>query len=252
MNTGSCCEVSYTPTRVLSMNSGLCSRRFVLAGLAGLAAQSSLAGDLPIVFAAASLKAVLDDILSGQNVAISYGGSGLLARQISLGAPADLFISANVEWMDAVSGVAIPDTRRDLLSNRLALVGRGSGHLDKLNDTDRIVTGLTDAVPLGQYTKTALQNLGHWERLSPNLIEVENSQLALAYVLRGEVPFGLLYSSDIVGQDDLKVLQVLPETSHPPIRYPMVLLSERARSIYEMLLSERARRLFNAYGFGVI
>lgn len=233
------------------MTDGPITRRSVLTGLLALSAGRVEAASGTIVFAAASLKIVLDDVLAGLDVSVSYGGSGILARQIGLGAPVDLFLSANPQWMDVVMPQIIPGTRHDLLTNRLVLVGPAPASLETLPKGARIATALTDAVPLGIYAKVALQNLGFWDGLRANLIEVENAQLATTLVARGDVDFGLIYLSDAHAAG-LSVLQTLPETSHPHIRYPAALLSERGRPAYDALFTPDARALYEARGFGTL
>lgn len=228
------------------------SRRLFLAGLSTFIARPARSASKPIVFAAASLKSALDELFREDDVSISYGGSGTLARQISQGAPADLFISANPEWMDVVEPKLVPGTRVDLLSNRIVLIGAEETTLADLPDGTRVATGMTNAVPLGQYVKHALMSLGLWERLRPQLIEVENAQLAVTLVTRGEVPFGLVYASDLGNSAELKLLETLPEDSHPAIRYPVGLLRETARPLYDRLFTPEARGIFTQHGFEVL
>ncbi len=228
------------------------ARRTVLAGLAGLAVSPAIAAEGHRIFAASSLKPALDDLFADSDVALNYAGSGLLARQIGAGAPAAVFISANPAWMDRVEPLAVADTRRDLLGNRLVLVGREAVSLADIPEGTRVVTGLTEAVPLGQYARAAIEHLGLWERLSPSLVQVENARLAVTLVARGEVAFGLVYASDISTLDDLDVIETLPEEAHPPIRYPVALIEEGARAIYDRLFTEDARAVFTAHGFEVL
>jgi len=192
--------------------------------------------DQPLrIFAAASLKTVLDQLVALKpdvETAISYGGSGLLARQISLGAPADLFISADPSWIDTLPDVsdavlaAHPalDHRRALFSNRLVLIapkGRAQVALEDIAAGTRIAMGLVEAVPAGRYGKAALETLGLWERLGPSVVEVDNVRAALALVARGELPFGLVYASDALAEPKVDVVARFAETSHPQILYEL-------------------------------
>lgn len=193
--------------------------------IAPIAARADL-----LVFAAASLKEPLDRIAADYgDVTVSYGGSGALARQVMLGAPADVVLLANETWMEALAdaGAVRADAVRDFASNRLVLIGaKGSGALpleaaaiDDRRAGGRIATGLTSAVPAGIYAKAALQSLDLWDELSPHLAEVDNVRAALALVARGEAPLGIVYRTDLRITDAVGEVAVFPETSHPPIRY---------------------------------
>lgn len=221
------------------------------------------------VFAAASLKTALDQIAadwqatSGVDVVISYGGSAALARQIINAAPADLFISAAPEWMDAVesAGLLQKSTRKDLLGNRLVLVAHGQGRaavrLDKMLDLaallagGRLAMGLVDAVPAGQYGKAALVSLGLWDSVKDSTAEADNVRIALQLVALGEAPLGIVYATDAAAEPRVSVIATFPETSHPPIRYPAALLSDRAGAVafFNHLSSPEAREVFVAQGF---
>lgn len=228
------------------------TRRAFLGGLAVLVGTQAHASETPIIFAAASLKPALDRIFAERDVSLSYAGSGLLARQIKLGAPADVFLSAAPSWMNEVDQHLVAGTRRDLLSNRLVLVGPEGGSLHRIPADARLVTGLVDAVPLGVYAKAALLSLDLWDDLSDRIIQVDNARIATTLVARGEVPYGLIYDSDARAAPDLTTLERLPEDLHPPIRYPIGLLTERGRGAYDQLLSDQARAIFRELGFGVL
>ncbi len=202
--------------------------------IAPIAARADL-----LVFAAASLKEPLDRIAAEfGDVTVSYGGSGALARQVMLGAPADVVLLANDAWMDALAdaGAVQGDSVRDFASNRLVLIGpSGSAALpieaaaiDTRRAGGRIATGLTEAVPAGIYAKAALQSLELWEALSPHLAEVDNVRAALALVARGEAPLGIVYRTDLRITDAVAEIAVFPETSHPPIRYTGAVTSHAA------------------------
>ena len=205
-----------------------------------------------MIFAASSLKPALDALFADQDVALNYAGSGLLARQIGAGAPAGVFISANPAWMDQIEGLTVPGTRRDLLGNRLVLVGQERVALADIPEGTPIVTGLVQAVPLGQYARQAMDALGVWERLSPSLVQVENARLATALVARGEVPFGIVYATDAMGSENVEVIAELPASAHAPIRYPMALIEARTQPLYDKLLSAEAAEVFTAHGFEVL
>lgn len=225
------------------------SRRIVITGLAGLVARPVWAEGRVHIFAASSLKPALDELFESPEIALSYGGSGLLARQIKSGAPADIFISANPLWMDQIK---TQTARRDLLGNRLVLVGRDQIDLRDMNAGTRIVTGLTEAVPLGQYARQAMENMGVWDALSPSLIQVENARLAVTLVEREEVPFGLVYASDAVGLARAQIIQEIPPETHDPIRYPAALIEAHAQPIYDRLFTPQAAAIFARHGFEVL
>ncbi|MEZ5867942.1 MAG: molybdate ABC transporter substrate-binding protein [Defluviimonas denitrificans] len=208
-----------------------------------LALAAPLHAEEVVVFAAASLKNGLDDFAArwgaetGNTVTISYAGSGQLARQIVAGAPADLYLSANVGWMDEVekAGLIQKGARADLLGNTLVLIahGKGAAAVDIGPDLDlvgllgggKLAMALVDAVPAGQYGKAALGALGLWEGVAPSVAQADNVRAALALVSTGEAPFGIVYATDAAASDNVTVTATFPEGSHPPIIYPVALLS---------------------------
>ena len=226
-----------------------------------------------VVFAAASLKEGLDAVAAefraatGHRVAISYAGSGQLAKQIIAGAPADIFISAAVDWMDAVEreGLVAAGTRGDLLGNSLVLIAHGRGaapvaigpdlDLGAMLGEGRLSMALVDAVPAGQYGKAALEHLGLWEGVVPAVAQSDNVRAALALVARGEAPLGIVYATDAAASDNVSVLGAFPPESHPPIRYPAALLTgaadEADRAFFEALSSDAADATFAAHGFAI-
>ncbi len=183
-----------------------------------------------LVFAAASLKEPLDELADAfGDVTVSYGGSSTLARQVSFGAPADLVLLANVDWMDVLrdDGFVQPGTVADFASNALVLIGpaeagdvllHGYGMASALGD-GRLAIGLTEAVPAGIYAKAALVNLNLWEPLSWRLAEVDNVRAAMALVARKQAPLGIVYATDARVSDDVRVVARFPAEAHPPIRY---------------------------------
>ena len=224
------------------------------------------------VFAAASLKTALDEIAAnwqattGDEIAVSYGGSALMARQIIAGAPADIFISAAPDWMDAVeaAGRLAPGTRVDLLGNDLVLIGpAGAADVNLGRDLDlarllsggRLAMGQRGSVPAGQYGMEALQTLGLWTAVEGQLAETENVRAALALVANGEAPFGVTYASDAVAEPRVRVVAVFPEGSHRPITYPAALTAEptdAAAAFLAALRGDEATEVFERNGFKVL
>lgn len=190
-----------------------------------------------LIFAAASLKEPVDRIAAQfDDVVVSYGGSGTMARQVSFGAPADIVLLANADWMDVlVAGDHVQaETVTDFASNRLVVIGPAGAAplaltpeamLDALG-TGRMAVGLTEAVPAGIYAKAALQSLGLWRALEGRLAEVDNVRAALALVARGQAPLGIVYQSDTRITDEVAEVAVFPTESHPPIRYVAALTNE--------------------------
>jgi len=239
-----------------------------------LALAAPLHAEEVVVFAAASLKNGLDDFAArwgaetGNTVTISYAGSGQLARQIVAGAPADLYLSANVGWMDEVekAGLIQKGARADLLGNTLVLIahGKGAAAVDIGPDLDlvgllgggKLAMALVDAVPAGQYGKAALGALGLWEGVAPSVAQADNVRAALALVSTGEAPFGIVYATDAAASDNVTVTATFPEGSHPPIIYPVALLSNATdpadRAFYDALFGAEARISFEKQGFSVL
>lgn len=189
------------------------------------------------IFAAASLQGPLDEVAQNwsEDATISYAGSGTLARQISLGAPADVVILANETWMDWLlenGHVAAPVT--DILSNTLVVIGpAGSAPLDAPTAGDllarlgdgRLAMGQHQSVPAGIYAKAWLDAIGAWDTVRPHLAETDNVRAALILVARGEMPLGVVYGSDAASSDAVSVLWTVPASQHPPIRYPAAALT---------------------------
>ncbi|MGI1661899.1 molybdate ABC transporter substrate-binding protein [Palleronia sp. KMU-117] len=248
---------------------------------AALALVTTLAAPVPaqadevVVFAAASMKTALDAFArswsaeTGHAVTISYAGSNQLAQQILQGAPADVFISAAVTWMDEVekAGLVVPGTRKDLLGNTLVLIGHGKEaaeidigpgfDLAGILGDGKLAMALVDAVPAGQYGKAALRSLGVWDAVAPSVAQSDNVRAALALVATGEAPFGIVYATDAAAEDNVTVVGTFPADSHPTIVYPSALLTEAAdpadREFYAALTtSEAASAAFEAQGFAVL
>lgn len=230
--------------------------------------------DTVVVFAAASLKTALDQIATdfqaetGHSVVISYGGSNALAKQIIEGAPADIFLSAAVNWMDEVekAGLVAGDTRADLLGNSLVLVAHGKGaapveigpgfDLAALLDDGKLSMAMVDAVPAGQYGKAALTSLGQWAAVEGSVAQSENVRAALALVAAGEAPYGIVYATDAAADDNVTVVGTFPAGSHPPITYPGALLTGAAdaadRAFFDALSSEAGDARFAEQGFVIL
>lgn len=236
-------------------------------------AQVSAQGSEPIVFAAASLKNALDAINeqwrkdTGKRARISYAGSSALARQIEQGAPAHMFISADLDWMNylAQRNLIRSDTRSNLLGNRLVLIApkdqakpveikRGFDLAAVIGD-GRLAMANVDAVPAGKYGKAALQNLGVWASVANKLAQAENVRAALLLVSRGEAPAGIVYQTDAAADANVKIVGIFPEDTHPPIVYPIALTAKAspdAEALLAYIRSAKAKSLFEAHGFTVL
>lgn len=226
----------------------------------------------PVILAAASLQESLTAtadawvVRGHERPIISFAASSALARQIEAGAPADLFISADEEWMDylAKRGLIRPPSRVSFLTNRLVLiapkdsklrlvVGPGFALARALGD-GRLAMADPDAVPAGRYGKAALTSLGVWPAIAAKVAPAENVRAALALVERGEAPAGIVYATDAAASRNVRVIGVFPPSSHPAISYPIALLSSSASRDADMfrqfLLSRSAKAIFRRYGFG--
>jgi molybdate transport system substrate-binding protein len=234
--------------------------------MAAPAASSSIT-----VFAAASMKNALDEVNgafrreTGIKVTTSYAASSALMKQIENGAPADVFLSADRDWMDygAQRKLINNDSRVDLLGNRLVLIvpkesrirdviiGPGFD-LAQLAGDGRIVTGDMRAVPVGKYAKAALETLGAWESARPKFAMTENVRAALTLVARGEATLGIVYATDAKVEPNVKIVGTFPADSHPPIVYPVALTpaaGAEAAQYLAFLRSRAAKAIFEAYGF---
>ena len=227
-----------------------------------------------LVFAAASLKNALDDIAaqwqreSGKKVAISYAASNTLIKQIEQGAPADMFISADTDWMDYVEKKDLirKDTRVNLLGNKIVLIAprdskttvdvKQGFDLAKALDGGKLALANVDAVPAGKYGKAALEKLGAWDGVKGSIAQAENVRAALLLVARGEANLGIVYSTDAAAEPNVKIVGIFPAGSHPPIIYPAALAkatkSPDAKTFLDLLKSTRARPAFEKQGFEVL
>lgn len=230
-------------------------RSFIALALCGLALPA-LAADV-VIFAASSLKTALDEATQGLPVRISYGGSGLLARQVMQGAPADIFFSANEAWMAAaVAGGAIDASGPTaILSNSLVVVGHEpTSFAEMLGSGGHVATGLTASVPVGIYAKANLTASGHWPAIAARLIETDSARAALALAARGEVPFAIVYASDAVAEPAVHVIHTLPDMPDLPIRYSLALTAQAtpaAADVVSALRSDQTRSIFARHGFGI-
>ena len=257
------------------------TRRSWLALLAA-AALSWTAGAVPVaaqdkdvlIFAAASLKNALDEIAAqwqretGKKTKISYAASNTLIKQIEQGAPAEMFISADLDWMNygQEKNLIKPDTRSNLLGNRLVLVApkdsTASVNLQPGIDVaallkgGRLAMGNVDAVPAGKYGKAALEKLGAWDGVKDKIAQAENVRAALVLVARGEAPLGIVYQTDAASDPTVKIVGTFPENTHPPIIYPIALTKESTNSDAQAFLSHvrspAARAAFERQGFTVL
>src|SRR6516162_3461502 len=232
----------------------------------------ALAQDKTItVFAAASMKNALDDVdaaftkSTGLKVVASYAASSALIKQIENGAPADVFASADLDWMDygAQHKLIKDDTRVNLLGNRLVLIAPKDSKignvtiapgfdLAKLAGDGRIVTGDVRAVPVGKYAKAALEKLGAWAAAEPKFAMTENVRAALTLVARGEAPLGIVYETDAKVEPNVKIVGAFPADSHPPIVYPVAVTvnaKPEAAQYLAFLRSGAAKAVFETYGF---
>ena len=223
------------------------------------------------VFAAASLKESLDEQArkfegeTGISIVVSYGASNALAKQIEAGAPADVFISADLEWMDYLDGrkLLAPGSRANLLSNRLVLIAPASSKstlkigpnfcLAAALGTDKLAMANPDAVPAGKYGKQALETLGVWASVERQVARTENVRVALALVSRGEAPLGIVYATDALAERNVRIVDTFPESSHAAIVYPEAIVaasrSSSAKRFVDYLRSRSARVIWERYGF---
>lgn len=244
-----------------------------LVAAAGLAAApAARAADPVVVFAAASLTNAFQEIgkawqaKGNPEVKFSFAASSALAKQIEQGAPAAVFASADQEWMDYLAARNLVDkaTRRTFAANSLVLVvpadrpatvdlSRGASLQQWLGD-GRIATGDPDHVPVGKYAKASLTALGAWDAIAPRLVRADNVRAALAFVERGEVAAGIVYSTDAAISSKVKVAGTFPASSHEPITYPVALAAGPAgaagRPFLDFLATDEAKAIMRKHGFG--
>ncbi|HUX72279.1 MAG TPA: molybdate ABC transporter substrate-binding protein [Steroidobacteraceae bacterium] len=247
------------------------SRLLICAAILALCAHGARAAR-PVItmFAAASLADALqflaDDYqkASGARVKVSFAASSALARQIEGGAPADLFVSADRDWMDYLQSRHLirGSSRSDLLGNSLVLIAPADSriHLDIAPQMPiraalgggRLAIGDPDSVPVGRYARAALQSLGVWKALAGRLVRADNVRVALEYVARGEVPLGIVYKTDALIEKNVRIVGAFPASSHPPIVYPIALTAvakPAAAKFLAYLRSPASAAVFARYGF---
>jgi molybdate transport system substrate-binding protein len=248
---------------------------FSLAVLSAAAFSPVFAQDNSLtVFAAASMKNALDDIdaaytaKTGVKIVASYAASSALAKQIEQGAPADIFLSADTDWMDyaaAKKNISEP-TRVNLLGNSIVLIAPkdstinhvviGLGFdLAKLAGTGRVATGDVKAVPVGKYAKAALEKLGAWQAAEPKFAMAESVRAALTLVARGEASLGIVYATDARVEPGVKIVGSFPAASHPAIIYPVAATTTakaEASDYLAFLRSSAAKTIFEKYGFAFL
>jgi molybdate transport system substrate-binding protein len=226
-----------------------------------------------VVFGAASVKNALDDannlfrFENGSGVVVSYGASSALAKQIENGAPADVFISADTDWMDYVAERKLlkPNTRAKFLGNKLVLVARADSNvaltiaenfpLAQALGNGRLAMADPAAVPAGKYGKAALEKLGVWGAVASKVAPAQDVRAALLLVSRGEAPLGIVYQTDAAADKNVKIVATFPESSHPPIIYPIAILANSINGVapvyVQYLLSPKAEPFFEKQGFTV-
>ena len=223
-----------------------------------------------LVFDAASLTDVLDELgrtftaRTQVQVRSSPAASSALAKQIEAGASADVFFSADLEWMDYLDQRKLlrPGSRHDVVLNRLVLIAPvdskvsmkiapGFDLLRALGD-GKLATGDPDSVPVGKYAHSALEKLGVWDSVSGHIVRAENARAALAFVARGEAPLGIVYRTDALAQKRVRIVDVFPQSSHPLIIYPIALTiraGREAQRFVDFVTSDAATPIFRKYGF---
>lgn len=226
------------------------------------------------VFAAASLKNALDEINAacaadvGEKATISYAASSALAKQIEQGAPADIFISADLAWMTYLSdkGLTRKETEVKLLGNRIVLVAPADSpaateikpgfDLAGLIGDGKLAMANVESVPAGKYGKAALEKLGVWTSVEGDIAQAENVRAALALVSTGEAPLGIVYQTDATADPKVKIIATFPEDSHPPIVYPAAQTAaskdDDAPAFLKCLQTAKAKDLFQKQGFTVL
>lgn len=229
----------------------------------------------PVVFAAASLKNALDDAAAlyvestGKAVTLNYAGSSTLAKQIEQAAPADIFFSANIDWMDYLEerGLIDKDSRVTLLGNAIVLVapkesdaaidiGPNMPLAELLGNDGHLAMANVDSVPAGLYGKAALEHLGVWDAVADRVVQADNVRSALAFVASGEAPLGIVYATDAAAEPAVRIVGTFPADSHPPILYPVALTASSenagAASFLDFLKSDAARPAFEKQGFVLV
>jgi len=239
-----------------------------------MASAPAFAEDTVTVFAAASLKTALDEINAaceadvGEKATISYAASSALAKQIEQGAPADVFISADLAWMTYLSdkNLTRKDTETRLLGNSIVLIAPADStaattiapnfDLAGLVGDGRLAMANVDAVPAGKYGRSALERLGVWSSVEGKVAQAENVRAALALVATGEAPLGIVYKTDAAADPKVKIVATFPAESHPAIIYPVAQTvasqNDATPAFLKCLQTARAKALFEMQGFTVL
>ncbi len=224
------------------------------------------------VFAAASMTNALEDVKAAylkanpnEEIDFSFASSSVLARQITEGAPADVFISADQKWMDflAEKNAIVSDSRFDLVGNKLVMIAPEKSQVEHVDLTDDkwqavlkdsyLAVGDPAHVPAGKYAKAAFTHLNQWNALEDKLARANNVRAALALVEQGESPLGVVYATDAAASKKVKVVAVFPNGSHPPVEYPAAIVAghdnQESRNFLNYLKSEPAKKIFEQFGF---
>lgn len=227
-----------------------------------------------LVFDAASLTNVLDDLSKAFTekthvpVKSSPAASSALAKQIEAGAPADVFFSADLEWMDYLDQRKLlkPGSRHNVVGNRLVLIAPADSKVDlkikkgvdfgpALGPQGKLATGDPDSVPVGKYAKSALEKLGVWDKVSGQIVRAENVRAALAFVARGEAPLGIVYKTDALAEKKVRIVAEFPQDTHPPILYPIAVTTHggaTAQQFVDFVSTKPAGEIFKKYGFELL
>jgi molybdate transport system substrate-binding protein len=234
----------------------------------------AMAREKLVVFAAASLKNALDSVNKaceadvGEAATIAYAASSALAKQVEQGAPADIFVSADLDWMAYLSerNLTAKDSETRLLGNRVVLIAPADSSpaieikpgfdIAGLIGEGRLAMANVEAVPAGKYGKAALEKLGAWDKVADKVAQAENARAALALVSTGEAPLGIVYATDASADPKVKAIATFPEDTHPPIVYPVARLAgskdARAAPFLQCLQTAKAKELFERHGFTVL
>ena len=261
---------------MVSRRTVLTTMMLAVAALASIGQAPAFAQDkTPLtVFAAASLTDSLQAVgkaytaKTGVPVRFSFASSSVIARQLEGGARADLFFSADLDWMDYVHARGVIDkaSRKNLLRGRLALITPKDSTLSlriapdfpllaALGKRGRIATGDPDYVPAGRYARASLLSLRVWSDVQDRLVRADNVRVALAYVARKEAPLGIVYETDAAVEPGVKVIGIFPENTHPPIVYPVALTAKAkpgARAFYSFVNGPEGQAIFRRFGFQII
>lgn len=245
--------------------------RSILTAIAFVTSIATANADTLKVFAAASMKTALDQIdgawkaQTGKDVIAIYGSTATLAKQIEAAGPADIFISADLDWMDELASKKLikPESRRNLIGNSLVLVANANAKLEskienlaQILGDEKIALGDIKSVPAGKYAKAALDSFNLWNAVEPHVVMQENVRSALALVANGEAKLGIVYASDAKAEPKVAVLATFPQTSHAKIVYPAAIVAASTnpddQAYLDFLISKDAQSIFQANGFTLL